>query len=154
MPKPKTRIILPYNMTCGIKAVCPSAEYLGVNHLHDYALLYRDHTLTAEPRKGHIIDTPVYSISANEEKCVDKVFSLYSDKMKKSEVTIQVSVEGKIVKRRALLYTVDPSEPMSLPEPLYLRLLAETLAHIGIEFLPIFDAYTETRQLIDSKAGA
>lgn len=146
MAKAKTRIVLPYNLTCKITDICPSAEYLGTNHLHDYTLLYRDGNLTAEPRKGQIVDMPVYCISANEEKCMDKCYDLYSDKIKKAETTITVSIDGKIVKRRALMYTIDPEEPMSLPTPLYLRLLAETLAHIGIEFLPIFDAYTATRE--------
>ena len=72
MAKTKTRIVLPYNLTCSIKDICPSAEFLGINHLHDYALCYRDGMLTAETKKGHIVDTPVYMIDADEEKHLDK----------------------------------------------------------------------------------
>jgi hypothetical protein len=74
------------------------------------------------------------------------------DKIKKTDVTIPVIVDGKIVKRRALMYVVDPSEPMSLPTPLYLRLTAETLIRAGIEYAPIFSAYAETRRGIINKA--
>ena len=152
MPKPKTRIVLPYNLGGNIEVICPSAVLLGTNHLHDYALLYRAGILTAEPKKGHIIDTPVYSIAATEERHIDKCFAAAMDKIKKTDTTIPVIVDGKIVKRRALMYVVDPSEPMSLPTPLYLRLTAETLIRAGVEYAPIFSAYAETRRGIINKA--
>jgi hypothetical protein len=152
MPKPKTRIVLAYNLTCSIKDVCSSAEFLGVNHLHDYALTYRSGMLTAEERKGYIIDTPVWQILADEEKHLDKL--MWYPGIKKSELTITVIIDGRTVKRKALMYTVDTDRPLSLPTPEYLRLCAEALAHVGIEFIPIFDAYIETRQTIMNKADA
>ena len=152
MAKTKTRIVLPYNLTCSIKDGCPSAEFLGINHLHDYALCYRNGMLTAENKKGHIVDTPVYMIDADEEKRIDK--KICSPGVKKSELTITVTIDNRIVKRKALMYIVDTDKPLSLPAPEYLRLCAEALAHVGIEFIPIFDAYTETRQSIMNKADA
>ena len=152
MAKTKTRIVLPYNLTCSIKDICPSAEFLGINHLHDYALTYRSGMLTAEERKGHIVDTPVYMIDADEEKHLDKL--VCSPGVKKSELTITVTIDGRIVKRKALMYVMDSKEPLSLPTPEYLRLCAEALAHAGVEFIPIFDAYIETRQIIMNKADA
>lgn len=150
MAKTKTRIILPYNLTCSIKDICPSAELLGVNHLHDYALCYRGGMLTAETKKGHIVDTPVYMIDADEEKHLDK--SVCSPGVKKFELTVSVIIDGRTVRRKALMYVVDSKEPLSLPTPEYLRLCAEALAHAGVEFIPIFDAYIETRQIIMNKA--
>ena len=152
MPKPKTRIVLTYNLTCSIKDVCSSAEFLGVNHLHDYALTYRSGMLTAEERKGYIIDTPVWQILADEEKHLDK--KICSSGMKKSELTVSVIIDGRTVRRKALMYIVDTDRPLSLPTPEYLRLCAEALAHAGVEFIPIFDAYIETRQAINNKADA
>ena len=152
MAKTKTRIVLPYNLTCSIKDICPSAEFLGINHLHDYALCYRDGMLTAESRKGHIVDTPVYMIDADEEKQLDKL--VCSPGVKKSELTVSVIIDGRTVKRKALMYVMDSREPLSLQTPEYLRLCAEALAHAGIEFIPIFDAYIETRQTIMNKADA
>ncbi len=152
MAKTKTRIVLPYNLTCSIKDICPSAEFLGINHLHDYALCYRDGMLTAETKKGHIIDTPVYMIDTDEEKHLDK--KICSPGVKKSELTVSVIIDGRTVRRKALMYTVDTDKPLSLPTPEYLRLCAEALAHAGVEFIPIFDAYIETRQIIMNKADA
>lgn len=152
MAKTKTRIVLPYNLTCSIKDVCPSAEFLGINHLHDYALCYRNGMLTAETKKGHIVDTPVYMIDADEEKQLDK--KICSSGVKKSELTVSVIIDGRTVRRKALMYVMDSREPLSLPTPEYLRLCAEALAHVGIEFIPIFDAYIETRQTIMNKADA
>ena len=152
MAKTKTRIVLPYNLTCSIKDVCPSAEFLGINHLHDYALCYRNGMLTAENKKGRIVDTPVYMIDADEEKYLDKL--VCSPGVKKSELTVSVIIDGRTVKRKALMYVMDSREPLSLPTPEYLRLCAEALAHAGVEFIPIFDAYTETRQTIMNKADA
>lgn len=150
MAKTKTRIVLPYNLTCNLKDICPSAEFLGINHLHDYALCYRDGTLTAETKKGHIVDTPVYMIDADEEKQLDKSF--YSKSIKKADLTITVSIDGRIVKRKALMYTVDTDKPMNLPTPEYLRLCAEAMVKMGAEFTPVFNAYIETRQAIMNKA--
>jgi gamma-glutamylcyclotransferase (GGCT)/AIG2-like uncharacterized protein YtfP len=152
MAKTKTRIVLPYNLTCNLKDICPSAEFLGINHMHDYALCYRDGMLTAENKKGHIVDTPVYMIDADEEKHLDK--KICSPGVKKSELTVSVIIDGRTVKRKALMYVMDSREPLSLPTPEYLRLCAEALAHVGIEFIPIFDAYIETRQTIMNKADA
>ena len=152
MAKTKTRIVLPYNLTCSLRDICPSAEFLGINHLHDYALCYRDGILTAESRKGHIVDTPVYMIDADEERHLDKL--MWYPGVKKSELTITVIIDGRTVKRKALMYVMDSREPLSLPTPEYLRLCAEALAHAGIEFIPIFDAYIETRQIIMNKADA
>ena len=152
MAKTKTRIVLPYNLTCNLKDICPSAEFLGINHLHDYALCYRDGTLTAEIKKGHIVDTPVYMIDADEEEQLDKSF--YSKSIRKSDLTVTVLIDGRAIKRKALMYVMDSEEPLRLPTPEYLRLCAEALAHAGVEFLPIFDAYIETRQIIMNKADA
>lgn len=150
MAKTKTRIVLPYNLTCKFKDICPSAEFLGINHLHDYALTYRSGTLTAETKKGHIVDTPVYMIDADEEKHLDRL--MWYPGVKKSELTVSVIIDGRTVRRKALMYVMDPEEPLSLPTPEYLRLCAEALAHAGVEFIPIFDAYIETRQIIMNKA--
>jgi hypothetical protein len=91
-------------------------------------------------------------IDADEERHLDKL--MWYPGVKKSELTITVTIDDRIVKRKALMYTVDTDKPLSLPTPEYLRLCAEALAHVGIEFIPIFDAYIETRQTIMNKADA
>ena len=151
MPRPKTRIILTYNLPYDLKEICSSAEFLGVNHLHDYTLLYRGGILTAEPKKGHIVDVPVWMIAADEEKQIDNCFPAGIQKI---DLTIPVSIDDKIIKRKALLYIVDTKEPMSLPDPLYLRQVAEALIGSGVEHAPIFDAYTRTRQALINTADA
>jgi hypothetical protein len=91
-------------------------------------------------------------IDADEEKQLDKSF--YSKSIKKADLTITVSIDGRIVKRKALMYTVDTDKPMNLPTPEYLRLCAEAMVKMGAEFTPVFNAYIETRQAIMNKADA
>lgn len=111
---------------------CPDAKLLGTGTIKDYGLLFRGNPTSAvatiEPLAGSKVPVGVFSISAMDEKYLDR-YEGYPHLYYKDTVTINICGET----TEAMIYLMHPKYEMGMPSRSYYSTIKQGYEDCGLD---------------------
>lgn len=103
---------------------CPTAAILGTSELKDYKLLFRGRSgsavATVEPCKGASVPVLLWSITAEDEKSLDR-YEGWPFLYRKETVTVKLNRR----KVEAMMYVMNEGRPLGKPSTFYYNTILE-----------------------------
>lgn len=149
--EPEKRLYIAYGSNLNLTDMmrrCPGASVAGTADLRDYELLFRGHA-NVEPREGSTVPVAVWEIGPEEEKRLDwyEAYPRYYNKE-----MVDVELESGTVS--AMVYTMNPGRPPSLPDPDYLIIIEEGYESFGFDTAVLDQAVERTKELVQEMEQA
>lgn len=136
---------------------CPGAVPLGTGYLNSYGLLFRGSMsgayLTIEPRAGYRVPVAVYSVTASDERALDRYEGYPAFYYKKTmRVTYTGIVSGREKTVDAFVYIMHENRPRGVPSQGYVRTCRTGYREWALDPAPLVRAVEEA--LDKQKKGA
>lgn len=130
---------------------CPEAKIIGTGEIDGYRLLFRGSKtgsyLTIEPAKGYSVPIAVWSVSAKDEKNLDR-YEGYPKFYYKKDLPVRVRgiKTGKQRDLDAFVYIMHENRPVGIPTDLYMTACLEGYRDFGFDTQVLINAYHESRK--------
>jgi len=131
-----------------LKVYCPSAKFLGVTILYDYALYFKGSCnnysyLTIEKQPGSYVPVAIYEISENEINILDK-YENYPNLYQKKLLDIELYKKS----LRVMTYIIRPEYEYHLPSIDYLTPCIKGYQDLSFDKQVLIDAIINTKNKI------
>lgn len=118
---------------------CPTAVPVGKAIIPDYKLVFRRGVLTIEPCKGNRVPVGVWTITAADEKALDR-YEGYPNFYYKEQMTVMTS-DGQSI--TGMVYIMTDGNPVKRAGREYLMTVAYGYRHFGFDMGILMDADLE-----------
>lgn len=130
---------------------CPDAKITGKTELKDWRLLFRGSKtgsyLTIEPKKGYSVPIVVWSVSARDERNLDRYEGYPNFYYKKNmKITVKGIKSGKIRNVDAFVYIMHEDRPIGIPSGYYMTTCLEGYLDFDLDADVLMKAYNESRE--------
>lgn len=129
---------------------CPGAEIAGTAELENYRLLFRGSRtgsfLTIEPQDGGRVPVGVWSITAEDERRLDRYegFPIFYGK-REMELPVKDIRSGNLHTQACFVYIMRQDRPLGLPSNDYFMVCAQGYRSFGFDTQLLLDAYADSR---------
>ena len=124
---------------------CPTAVRVGTGEIKDYELLFKGSKtgsyLTIEPKEGATVPVGVYTVTADDEKALDR-YEGYPRFYYKKKLELPILDERKHTERmvHAFVYIMHEKRPAGIPTHRYMDTCTRGYEHFGFDKKILRDA--------------
>ena len=125
---------------------CRDAKIVGTAIIKDYRLMFKGSQsgsyLTIEKAEGYVVPVGVWSVSEDDEKCLDR-YEGYPDFYYKAEMDLDIKGyrTGRIYHRKCFIYIMHEDRLLGVPSEHYCLVCKDGYVSFGFDLDYLLEAY-------------